>query len=209
MKKLSLITTLVAFYLAAVPAHGGIIITEMMANPSGSDALGEYFELYNSGGSAVDIGSFTIKDDDSDSIDLASLTGTFINPGEFLVFGNEDTPYIDVDYSTAGSFILANSGDEIVIVETSSGTELARLNYGSGFVSSGVSRVLNDISNSVGGVADSSNYIPEIAANGTLPNGDIGSPGIAGSTLLGAVPEPGTATIFLLGFAGLAFRRQR
>ena len=192
----------------ASPTEAGIIITEVMANPSGSDSQGEYFELYNSGSTSFDIGTFTIKDDGTNSVDLSSFLSVVLNPGEFMVFGNNANPYIDVDYSSAGSFTIANGADEIVIVETSSLTELARLNYTSGFVSKGVSRVLNDIANAVGGVAAEDQYVLEIAANNTLPS-DIGSPGSAGSTLLGAVPEPSTATIFLLGFAGLAFKRRR
>lgn len=203
--------TLLATHLSFCSyASGALVITEFMADASAvADAEGEYFELYNTGPTAIDIGSLTIADDGSDSLDLNSFAGTFINPGEFVVFGNEPTSnaaHVDVDYSSVGNFFLANSADEIVIIETASSTELARLNYTDGDApGDGIANVLNSLANAVGGVTQESDYIGEIAANNTLTNGDIGSPGVFGST---AVPEPGSLAAVGVGLLALARRRR-
>ncbi len=45
--------------LAAAPASSDLIITEIMQNPSAvEDANGEWFEIYNSGSSPVDMYSY-------------------------------------------------------------------------------------------------------------------------------------------------------
>ncbi|MFK7766192.1 MAG: lamin tail domain-containing protein [Mariniblastus sp.] len=195
-------------------AQADLVITEFMADSFAvPDEEGEYFELYNSGPSAIDVGDLTIRDDGSDSLDLTSFAGTFISAGDFLVFGNEPTAnaaHVDVDYSSIGNFTLANGADEIVILNTATSTELARLNYNNGDApGDGIANVLNDIANATGGVTLFLDYSGEIAANNTLANGDIGSPGVAGSTNISSVPEPTMAVLFSLAGLGLCVVRRR
>ncbi len=207
MKILSVLKTL--FPLAVVWAsscivtttNADLIITEFLANPNGADSGGEYFELFNSGSSAIDIGTLTILDDGSDSIDLMSFAGTLIDPGDFVVFGNNSAPHVDIDYNPlAGSFIIANGADEIVVRDTASGTDLARLNYSDGDPEGeGTALVLDNTANAISGLTLEANYIAETID--TLDGADVGSPGVAGSTIIAAVPEPTSLT--LLG--GLAF----
>lgn len=187
-------------------SNAALIITEFMADALAvNDAEGEYFEVFNSGSSAITISTLTIEDDGSDSLDLVGQTGT-IGAGEFFVFGNHTASYVDFDYSVLGTYFLSNGADEIVITETSSGTELARLNYTNGDApGDGIANVLNDIANVTGGVTSPDDYIGEISTFNTLTNGDVGSPGIFGST----VPEPSsTLLVSLAGFA-LLFRRRK
>lgn len=193
---------------SAQDANADLVITEFMANPSAlSDADGEYFELYNTGPATIDVGDLTISDDGVDSIDLASLAGTLINSGDFIVFGSSAQSYVDVDYGSLGSYFLANGADEIVVSLTAGG-ELARLNYSNGDpFGAGTAAVLDDISNQAGGVTQESNYIAETID--TLPTGDIGSPGVAGSTIITQVPEPTSALILSLGTMALVIRRRR
>lgn len=205
--------TVAVMLIATSFAHADLIITEFLADALAvGDAEGEYFELFNSGATAIDVGSLTIGDDGSDSLNLTSFAGVFINPGAFVVFGNEPNPpatHVDVDYSTVGSFFLSNGADEIVVTDTATGTQLARVDYFDGDTfGDGIANVLNNTANAVGGVTQASDYIAEVAANNTLTNGDTGSPGIAGSTVIG-IPEPSTGLVLGLVAGFGMIRRKR
>lgn len=204
-------TTLLAagsiLFSAAASANAELIITEVMANPLAvEDTEGEYFEVYNTG-APISVSSLTISDDGSDSANLSEASGT-IGTNEFFVFGNNgDNAYVDLDYYGMGGFYIGNGEDEIVVSDTSSGTELARLNYDSGNAEAGlgIARVLDNINNSNGsGVTQTTNYSGEVAEHDTLPNSDIGSPGSAGSTV---IPEPSSLALFALGSALVAGHR--
>ena len=184
--------------------HAALIITEVMANPDSlSDDDGEYFEVFNTGSIAIDISTLTISDEGSDSVDLSGLSGT-IGAGDFAVFGRTGLSYVDFVYGSG--FRLANGADEIIITNTADSMEISRLNYTDGDpFGVGVSIVLNDLANAVGGETVESDYIAEIAANSTLPSSDIGSPGSFGLT----VPEPSSALLLMLGCMGGLARRRR
>ncbi len=195
--------SLLALLVGASPAFaalaaGDLIITEWMANPAAlPDAEGEYFEVYNASGTTIDLSTagLSIFDDGADNVTLA-VTGT-IAPGAYYVFGNASQPWVDYNYALDGTFFLANGADEIAIA--SMGTEISRVNYTNGDpFGAGQSVSLNNLANSSNGLTLENDYIAETV--NTLPNGDIGSPGIAGVT----VPEPtatllsGLALLFLL-----------
>jgi hypothetical protein len=95
-------------------------ITEIMQNPrSVSDSVGEWWELYNPTGSAVDLEGWTIRDDDTDShvIDRSLI----IEPGGYLVFGRVADPAVNggftPDYVTGNDILLHNNFDELVLVD--------------------------------------------------------------------------------------------
>lgn len=202
--------------VAANKVSADLIITEFMADPSAlDDSVGEYFELYNSGLLDIDVSTLTISDDGSNSVDLASAAaGVILGSGEFLVLGRAVPPpgsgvppYADVIYGNG--FVLANGEDEIVVSITG-GAELARLNYTDGNpFGPGTAAVLNNTGNAVGGVTQESDYIAEVIANDTLPTFDIGSPGVAGSTMASVVPEPTSAIVLGMGSVLLLARRRR
>ncbi|MCF7823034.1 MAG: endonuclease [Candidatus Marinimicrobia bacterium] len=95
-----------------------IVINEIMNNPSAvADADGEWFELYNSGDTSVNLQNWTIRDTDNDSFIIDQpLT---ISPHDYLVFGNnqnvETNGGAEIDY-TFSSFYLSNSGDELLLI---------------------------------------------------------------------------------------------
>ena len=73
--------------LASPGAQANIIINEIMQNPSAvSDSAGEWFELYNSGPSAVDLEGWTVADNDTDSFVIAG--SLVISAGGYLVRNN-------------------------------------------------------------------------------------------------------------------------
>lgn len=111
---------------------GDVVINEYMANPAscGLDDDAEYIELYNSTGSAIDIDGWILKDDDSDLHTISSLNGTTtIQPGGYLVLAITSSSGAGQDY-VYSSFVLANGGDEIVLLDGA--TEICRVNYNNG-----------------------------------------------------------------------------
>ena len=100
-------------------SSGDIIITEIMQNPAAvSDSSGEWFEIYNASGFDVDLEGLQVVDDGTDSFEVSGSLPFFA--GSYLVFGAElDTGLnggVDVDYEFSGSCTLANSTDEIYLI---------------------------------------------------------------------------------------------
>ena len=96
--------------LAASP--GDVIVNEIMQNPSAvSDSAGEWFEVYNTTGSAIDLDGWTIRDDDIDSHVIA--VSVIVPAGGYAVLGN------NADFATNG-LCAAGSGALIrpVMAET-------------------------------------------------------------------------------------------
>jgi chitodextrinase len=121
------------FMTTSCPNPGDIIITEIMQNPSAvGDSDGEYFEVYNTTGSDIDINGWTIKDDGIDSHVID--TNVIVPAGGYAVLGiNEDTSAnggINLDYAYGAGWFLSNGEDEVVL--ECSGTEIDRVNYDGG-----------------------------------------------------------------------------
>ncbi|MDX1503851.1 MAG: lamin tail domain-containing protein, partial [Thermoanaerobaculia bacterium] len=127
-----------------------IVINEILQNPAAvSDGDGEWFELYNAGGGAVDIDGWTVRDNDFDSHVIANGGPLVIPAGGFLVLGTEANPALNggvaVDYEYSGIF-LANGADELVLLDGSS-NEIDRVEWdgGPGFPDpNGASMALRD-----------------------------------------------------------------
>jgi hypothetical protein len=98
----------------------GVVINEIMQNPSAvGDSDGEWFEIYNPTGAAVDIDGWTIRDDDFDT-HLINNSGPLLVPaGGYVVLGNNadsgTNGGVTVDYSYNGGFFLSNSADELIL----------------------------------------------------------------------------------------------
>jgi hypothetical protein len=181
---------------------GDLVISEVMANPAMvTDGNGEWFELYNTTGSTIDLDGLILSDDGTDS---HTISGTLeVASGGYLVLGNNDDfdtngGYV-ADYVYSG-FLLGNSGDEIVISEVIDEveTEIARLNYtlGSGFVVSGKSRELSDVGTYPYSESD---FVEAVSPYG---DGDLGTPGAP-------IPEPSTGLLVAMGLLGLAVMGRR
>lgn len=120
------------FAAANCPNVGDLIITEIFANPANanlSDGDGEYFEVYNTTGTAIDMQSFTIADDGSDSF---TVNSSVVVPAlGYVVFNrNGDTTTngsITTNYEYGTSMSLANSADEIILI--CNGVEIDRVDY--------------------------------------------------------------------------------
>ncbi|MDV7144403.1 ExeM/NucH family extracellular endonuclease [Tropicimonas sp. TH_r6] len=156
-------------------ASPSIVITEIMQNPNAvSDGVGEWFEIYNDGSSAVDLENWVISDNDSDSF---SVSGSLlIQPGEYLVFGNNGDSStnggVTVDYEYSGMF-LSNSADELVLTDADGG-EQDRVEWDGGPAfpdPNGASMQLLDVS------ADNNLGANWTTATTAFGFGDFGTPG--------------------------------
>lgn len=120
------------------PMAGDIIITEIMQNPSAvGDAAGEYFEIYNTTATAIDIDGWAIQDDGSDDHTINNGGPLMVPANGYLVLGiNSDMSAnggLTVDYQYS-SYSLSNSADEVVLVcdPLVAMTEIDRVDYDGG-----------------------------------------------------------------------------
>lgn len=195
-----------AFIASASTTHasslqlGDLLISEVLANPSAvSDSNGEYFELFNSSSYAIDLNGFTISDDGSNSHIINATEPLLIQSGEYFVLGNNG------DSSTNGGYVanyiytdfsLTNSSDEIILSNIDN-QEVARLSFsGTPFGIAGISAEL--VNQVLQPTAD--NYALSTTLFG---DGDLGSPGLAGSAVLtnAASPVPLPAAFWLFSSA--------
>ncbi len=170
------------------PLDGDLIITEVMPNPFGSDTGTEWFELYNGTGAAIDLSGWTLRDDDFDSeVIMGPLV---IESGEYLAFADGANPGFTVDY--VFSQTLANSGDEIVLVDLD-GAERAAVRYdnvawpwGNGFAAQFDARLDADTA----AAADPANWCQAVQQYRVNAPGDFGTPGEPNDPCGPVEPEP-------------------
>jgi len=186
--KILVLAALMALANSAVMAD--VVINEIMQNPSAVfDSAGEWFEIHNSGASAVDIDGWTIKDDGSDSHLINNGGPLSIPAGGYLVLGNNSDSGtnggVAVDYAYGSGFFLSNSADELVLLDTGS-TEVDRVEWDGGPAfpdPTGASMSLRNpaLDNNVG-----ANWC---TATTPFGDGDLGTPGGANDCAGSGVPE--------------------
>ncbi|RMG17356.1 MAG: hypothetical protein D6729_08985 [Deltaproteobacteria bacterium] len=120
---------------------GDLVISEIMANPDGTDAGNEWFEVYNALGENVDITGLRLISSRADLTGekVHAVSSGTIAPGQYYVFGEDSEngpPFIDYGYG-AGLGSLRNSDgrialecndvivDEVVYGNTSDGKSLS------------------------------------------------------------------------------------
>lgn len=96
---------------------GDIIITEIMQNPAiNTDPAGEYFEVYNTTGSPIDMSGWIIKDDltAAETHTIVSLT---VPANGYAIIGNAATPNggVTMDYTYGNDISLGNGADGLII----------------------------------------------------------------------------------------------
>jgi len=94
-----------------------VIITEVFANADGDDENKEWFEIYNTTDSAIDLNGVVFSDNDTDS---HTITGSLIILShDYLVLGESQNTSLNggapVDYAYANDITLGNTSDELVI----------------------------------------------------------------------------------------------
>uniref|UniRef100_UPI00404B85CE lamin tail domain-containing protein n=1 Tax=Flavobacterium sp. TaxID=239 RepID=UPI00404B85CE len=125
MKKLYILFILTSF-LGFSQNPGDIVITEIMQNPGlVSDDFGEWFEVYNTTGSAIDLDGWIIRDEEGANQNLVTIMGSVIVPaGGYITLGRGGiTDPADAEYNGGvthayvydATFLMANGADEIIL----------------------------------------------------------------------------------------------
>ncbi|GAB1818653.1 lamin tail domain-containing protein [Herbidospora sp. RD11066] len=100
-----------------------VMINEVLANEAGSSTASEAVEIVNTGGSAIGIGGWTLRDGSALRHTFAS--GTTLQPGKAItVFGASSaipSGVVGVGAST-GDLNLSNSGDQVILRDSSGAT---------------------------------------------------------------------------------------
>lgn len=206
--------------MAASAASADILITEV--DPTGSSTstyAADWFELTNTGASAVDISGWKMDDNSNAFANAVALRGlTSVNPGQSVIFIEGNTSGSN-DATVQASFINAwfggtapagfaiggyggsgvglSSGGDAVNIFDGSGSLQAKVTFGS--ATSNVS-----FDNAAGLNDTTISLLSVVGTNGAFSNGsEIGSPGTIAN-----VPEPATFALAGLSLLGLAVRRR-
>ena len=122
MKKLTFTFFLLALISIAGYSQtpGSVIVTEIMQNPAFvADAAGEWFEVYNTRATPIDMNGWVIKDNGTNNHTINNGGPLMIPPHGFLVFGRNSDPALNggyqVDYVVSTSFSLVNTTDAIIL----------------------------------------------------------------------------------------------
>jgi len=164
-------------------AASKIVISEIMANPNKVyDSKGEWFELYNPGPGVIDLAGWTVTDGKSQTFIIATSGGTTkINPGQYLVFGNNKDSKtnggLTVHYQYPSSFgMYQTAKGDAVILKDKAGVEVDRVvwSYSTGWtIPTGASLSCKDFAKDNN---QPTNWCAETSA-WTGSAGDKGSPG--------------------------------
>lgn len=170
-------------------AAGELIITEIMQNPSAvSDANGEYFEVYNTTDTAIDMQDLILKSNNDSNHTISS--SVIVPAGGYVIFAKNGTTSsnggVTVDYNYPSSFNLGNGAD-LISINCLSGTVIDEVAYdgGSSFPDpDGASMTLNSDSYTATANDNGSNWSESVVPFGL---GDKGSPGYEPLTWSGIV----------------------
>lgn len=118
-----------AMTFSAPSAVGDLVITELIQNPSGTDAGREWFEVVNTTAATLNLNGCIISDLGRDDF---TITGDLlVRPGEFAVFAESSAPGgFRPTYDFTNQMTLSNADDEVII--TCAGAEIDRVEYDGG-----------------------------------------------------------------------------
>lgn len=95
-----------------------VVITEVLQNPQRtSDETGEWFELHNPGDAPIDLGGWTVKDDDRDRFTVPA--GVVVPTGGSVVLGASATGNggVMLDHAYGTAMRLQNDWDELTVAD--------------------------------------------------------------------------------------------
>ena len=191
-------------------APGDLQITEYLANPAGiADTTGEYFEIFNARSDDVDLDGLVVRDQGSNQF---SVTGLVVPARSFAVLSNGDGNALGftADFIYGNAMSLTNTADEILLESPDSGILFSLAWQDGDLFGVGVAHELRQLLSGRATAMGAGLGDDFIAATGILPQGNLGSPGAAGNTVLTAQVVPVPAAAWLFGSAlGLLLGQRR
>jgi hypothetical protein len=162
---------------------GDLIVTEFMQNPLAKlDSDGEWFEVYNTTASPINLDGWTFRDDGGNTF---TVVGTVVVPANgYAVLSEESAAtagLASTDYDYPSAFVLANGDDEIII-EDVNGQEIFRIEYDGGPVwpdGNGASAQLDASAGLNAAAAAAGTNWSLTPAGNTYLSGDLGTPDAA------------------------------
>ncbi len=98
---------------------GVLIVNEVFNDAAGSDTDQEWFELYNSGATDIDLSNWLFRDFETDDLWFDN-GGAIVPAGSYAVFAQTDDVSLNggvtVEYAYGSQIGLSNSADELVLV---------------------------------------------------------------------------------------------
>lgn len=160
---------------------GDLVITEIMSNPELiSDTNGEWFELFNTTASNIDLEGLVIRHEASDPTAVHTIAASVIAPAHGYVVLGKDTNMQEnggapVAYAYPQEIGMTNEGDYLAI-ETADGTIVDNTAWSGvgGFSPEGASRTLDP---DFIGEAFNNDETHFCAATTSMSGGDRGTPG--------------------------------
>lgn len=210
---------------SAIPAHAVIQITEVAPWSSGNSSLGaDWFELTNTGASAVNISGWKMDDNSASFASAVALSGiTTIGAGESVIFIESSSATIADTFKTlwwgsigaaptglqigsySGSGVGLGTGGDAVNIFNNAGVVQASVTFGAS-----PSGPYATFDNAAGLNNTTISQLSAVGVNGAFvaanDAAEIGSPGT-----IAAVPEADTYAMMLagLGLIGAVLRKQR
>lgn len=101
------------------PEVGALIITEIMQNPTTPNDVEEYFEIYNTTSSSIDLLGWTLKDSSNSGEDHIIASSVVVPANGYAVLGKDSNTAnnggVSLDYAYGNGYILGNTSDDIVL----------------------------------------------------------------------------------------------
>lgn len=194
---------------------GQLVISEIMVDPTKvGDASGEWFEVFNPFGIAIDLNGMVVESQTGSTVENFAINGNaIVAPGDYFVFGrNANTATnggLTVDYAWGNAISFGNTAD-FLRIEKPDGQILVQANWSSPAAGRSI-----ELRNGVVPAFGPGAFGASTVAYGL---GDFGTPGFANSAPMNLsglvappVPEPETYALMAMGLGciGLARRRNR
>lgn len=165
---------------------GDIIITEIMQNPAAvSDNAGEYFEVYNTTASPIDLQGYEIIDESGSATERHTISTLIVPANGYAVLGlNGDVNTnggVTVDYVYSG-VSLGNGTDGIILDCT--GTVIDQVIWDNGATFPDPSGISMELAASAYDAASNDIGTNWGESTGTISGGDAGTPGMANTFTL-------------------------
>ena len=157
---------------------GDLVVTEVMQNPNAvADSSGEWFEVYNDSGSAVDLSGLVVKDTGTNTFTVSGAL--VVAAGGYVVFGKDSNTAVNggvtVDYAFGTKMDLGNGSDSVYLTYGSTTIDAVVWDNGATFPDpTGYSMSLDPDARDTSSNDTGSNWCE---ASSTYGDGDYGTPG--------------------------------